>query len=168
MEIKYILIALLSIVSIALIVSIVFNCIQSSDIKKAEEFSGRVSSYLSLTQKECPENAANFSGMSECLDRLIAKLNEKHVLVEAMFVNYYLSTVQAKGVLILKNIGTTSFDSASFKLYLNKEVQDDDGCEKQGQVAPDTLCSLNFHKVCSPGDILYVYYNNQVIMAKSC
>jgi hypothetical protein len=168
MEIKYILIILLSIVSIALVVSIVYNFNQSSNITRAEEFSGKVSSYLSLTQKECPQNSANFSGMSYCLDRLIAKLSEKPVLVEAMFVNYYLSTAQSKGVLIFKNIGTTTFDSSLFRLYLNKEVQDDDGCEKEGKINPDGLCSLNFYKVCSPGDILYVYYDNQVILAKSC
>jgi hypothetical protein len=168
MAAKHILTIFLSLVSIALIISIVYNVHQSSNIKEAEKFSGKVSSYLSLTQKECPENSANFSGMSGCLDSLIAKLNEKPSLVEAMFVNYYLSTVQSKGVLIFKNIGTTTFDSASFKLYLNKEVQDDDGCEKEGEITPDSLCSLNFYKMCSPGDILYVYYDNKAIMAKSC
>lgn len=109
-------------------------------------------------------------GKSCEVKELSVKETEKQqpVLVEAMFVNFYMSTVQAKGVLILKNIGTETYESSKFRLLLNDEVQDANGCEKAGSVAPDALCSLEFKKVCNPGDRLTVDYNNSTIMTKEC
>jgi archaellum component FlaF (FlaF/FlaG flagellin family) len=156
---------ILAVISVILLVSLIFNFIQLSNEK---EFSSKLSAYLSLTQKECPSGSTSLKDMSSCLDNLMAKLKEKPVLVEAMFVNYYLSTVQSRGILIFKNIGTTSFESSKFKLYLNNEVQDDDGCEKEGSIAPDGICSLTFKKVCQPGDTLHVEYDGRTILTKSC
>lgn len=161
-------IIIISVLSLLLVVSLIFNLTQSGKISDAEVLTDKVSSYFSATQKQCTAEHSNFTGMSSCIDGLIEKMKEKPVLVEAMFVNFYLSTVQAKGVLIFKNVGTTTFESSKFKLYLNNEIQDDNGCEKVGQVTPDNLCSLNFKKVCGPGDILNVEYDGKVILAKSC
>ncbi len=156
------------ILGIILLVSLVANIVQYARLNGAVDFSDKVSRYLSLTQKECPANPKNFTGMASCMDNLVEKLSEKPVLVEAMFVNYYLSTAQSKGVLIFKNIGEQTYDSSKFRLFLNRELQDSDGCEKKGDVNPDTLCSLNFFKVCGPGDALYVEYDGSTIMGKSC
>jgi len=154
--------------SMLLIASVAYNVVQMNKLSGAESLSGKLTNYLSLAHKQCPAESSDFKGMSSCMDNLTEKLQEKPILVEAMFVNYYLSTVQSKGVLIFKNIGTTTFDSSKFKLYLNTEIQDNDGCEKTGQVPPESLCSLNFKKVCSPGDVLNVEYDRKVIMVKSC
>ncbi len=158
----------LLIVALVALISIIFNFVQMSTVNNAEDFSSKVSSYLAEAQKDCPSDPGNFEGMSACIDDLVEKLHEEPVLVEAMFVNYYLSTVQSKGVLIFKNIGDASFESNKFRLFINKEMQDDDGCEKKGTVEPGALCSLNFYKVCEPGDIIYVDYDGDTILAKSC
>jgi hypothetical protein len=159
---------ILIIISALLAVSLIFNIVQLVSISNAKALSGKVSEYFSAAQKQCSSESSDFKGMSECLDNLMEKMKEKPVLVEAMFVNYYLSNVQSRGVLIFKNIGATTFDSGKFKLYLNNEVQDDDGCEKTGQVPPESLCSLSFKKVCGPGDTLSVEYDGRIILAKSC
>lgn len=150
--------------SAVLLISLIFNFVQMSN---QSNFSDKLSAYLSATQKECPSGSASLNEMSSCLDNLMLKMQEKPVLVEAMFVNYYLSTAQSRGVLIFKNIGTTTFESNKFKLYLNSEVQDD-GCEKPGSVAPEDLCSLMFKKVCQPGDTLHVEYDGRTILTKAC
>lgn len=159
---------IIAIIALILVVSLVSNIVQYNRLNGAVDFSSKVSAYLSLTQKECPSNPKNFTGMASCMDNLVEKLSEKPVLVEAMFVNYYMSTVQSKGVLIFKNIGTETYESSKFRLFLNRELQDSDGCDKKGSVSPDALCSLNFYNVCGPGDALYVEYDGRVILGKSC
>jgi hypothetical protein len=110
------------------------------------------------------------AGKSCEVKELSAKEADEHqpVLVEAMFVNFYMSNVQAKGVLIFKNIGTETYDSSKFRLLINEELQDANGCEKTGEVPPEALCSLSFKKICNPGDELAVSYNNVTIMTKEC
>lgn len=156
------------VLGIILVISVLLNIVQLVKLSGAGDFSDKVSSYLAMAQKGCPSDSNDFRGMAECIDGLVEQLEEEPVLVEAMFVNYYLSTVQSKGVLIFKNIGDTSFESDKFRLFINKELQDDDGCDKKGTVEPNALCSLNFYKVCEPGDIIYVDYDQETIMAKSC
>jgi hypothetical protein len=136
-------------------------------LSNAREFSTNTLSYLTLTQKECTSTYKDFSGLSECMSRLIAQLNEKQVLVEAMFVNYYMPS-QGKGVLIFKNIGNISYDAAKFRLYHNKNLEDSDGCEIGKTVDAGEVCSLDFHQFCQPGDILSVEYDGATIMKKSC
>ncbi len=157
------------ILGIALIISLSFNISQLSTLKSAKSFSNTTAEYLRLTQKPCTADSSDFAGMSVCISALFAELHKVPVFMETYFVNYNpYSTLAQKGVFIILNIGKTSYDPAKFKLYLNKELQDDDGCELKTKVDSGLQCALNFKRVCEPGDSLTVEYNGERVMVKSC
>lgn len=155
------------VVAILFVISLTFNIIQNTKIAKAESFAQTVSSYLIQTQKQCQYDYTNLSGMNSCLNTLIAQLSQKPNLVEAMFVNFYMPQ-QAKGTLILKNIGMDNYDATKFKLYLNTKLQDNDGCEIGKTLDPNEVCSLDFKEYCKPGDTLFVEYEGKTLFAKAC
>ncbi|MCU0642629.1 MAG: hypothetical protein MUF61_03610 [archaeon] len=161
--------ALSVILGVALVISLGINLSQCSNLKSAKSFSNTTSVYLEQTQKPCSADSSDFDGMSECVDALFAELHKVPVFMETYFVNYNpYSSLSQKGVFIILNIGKTSYDPSKFKLYLNKELQDNDGCELKAQVESGLQCALNFKRVCEPGDSLTVEYDSERVMVKSC
>lgn len=152
-----------------LVISLIFNFVQTSKVNGANALSDNIATYLSLEQKECP-SAETFAERSDCLVNLIANFNkekEKPNFMEISFTNFYTAS-QTKAVLVLKNIGQTAFDPTKFRLYLNKELQDKDGCESRGTLELGQLCGLNFYKMCAGGDVLLVTYEDKPAFQKSC
>jgi hypothetical protein len=72
------------------------------------------------------------------------------------------------GFIVLQNKGSTSLDSKKFKLYVNKKVQDKDGCEMEGKIDPTYSCKLNFFNECLPGDTIEVEYNKLSVFIEPC
>lgn len=66
------------------------------------------------------------------------------------------------------NDGNISLDSDKFKMYLNHELQDDNGCEAEGKIDSKYTCILNFYKICKTGDVLEVTYSGKTIHTEIC
>jgi len=92
---------------------------------------------------------------------------EKPVLTSHGFTNYYPPT-QLEGSITLVNNGENSLNSNGFKLYLNKELVDNDGCKIKGMIDPGYTCTLNFYEMCRNGDVLEVQYYGERAYIELC
>ncbi len=104
-----------------------------------------------------PHYAYNLAGIAE----------GKPNIRSSSFVNYG-PPERPEGILSLKNIGNIPLNSNKFKLYLNKELQDDDGCELKEKIDPGYSCKLNFYKTCHTEDIIEVTYAGEKVYMNTC
>jgi len=58
-------------------------------------------------------------------------------------------------------------DSKGFKLYINENLEDDDGCEQGGEINPRDTCNLTFNTTLYYLDVLMVTYNNEEVFRES-
>jgi len=75
------------------------------------------------------------------------------------------------GSITIANHGTFSLDPSKFKLYLNKELQENDGCELPGKLVelePRYKCKLYFYQSCDDVDVLEVTYNDEKVYMEFC
>ena len=54
-----------------------------------------------------------------------------------------------------------------FKIYINKNLEDDDGCEQGGEINPGDTCNLTFKTTLRYLDVLMVTYNNEEVFRES-
>ncbi len=135
-------------------------------ISNALKLSNNTLTYLTFTEKKCDAQIDDYLSISQCLENLITKIKEKPILKSGSFTNYYEPYFE--GIVVLTNAGDIPLDSSKFKLYLDGEVQDDDGCKMKGEIPPGYVCKLNFYRLCRSGDIIEVKYSGQIVSVQTC
>ena len=136
-----------------------------TEIIEAENMKYSAESYLEFIGEDCDSNG--FEGLSSCFDEIVEKSKEKPAIDSTGFGNYMPPTIP-EGRLVLKNNDQRTFSPDKFKLYLNREIQDDDGCSVGFPIEPGYSCKLNFYEKCTSGDILEATYMGEVVYVYHC
>jgi hypothetical protein len=79
-----------------------------------------------------------------------------------------LTDTEGFQILVYEGAEGKSIDSEGFKLYINHNLEDNDGCELKGQIDPGYTCKLTFNTACYRGDVLVVKYYDQEVFRHIC
>jgi hypothetical protein len=130
-----------------------------------QELPALVTEYFRIIGKDCQVGPENISDLSGCIKNQIKIIKNKPKLGSGGFLNAF---PPRPGAVIVKNESELTLDSSKFKLYLNHELQDNDGCVLKGEIPPGYTCKLNFYKTCQMGDVFEIEYDGQIILNFPC
>lgn len=129
--------------------------------------SERILNYLELRGESCNVNETNFRKVGGCIENLVSDIQSVPEFSSGGFVNYG-PPARPTGKLILNNKNERSLNPDSFTLYLNNEIADNDGCNRDDEVPPGSTCTLEFFTTCHRGDILEVSYEGETTYSETC